>query len=96
MRNHQKNSGGMSTLKLILVITGSITLAAGIIFVVYKLLKKRQQEKALKGCCCEDDDWELDDDILGDLCFDDEPCDCGNITDAVDEAIEAVESVIEE
>ena len=99
MRNQSKNSGGMSTLKLILIITGSIVAAAGIIFVVYKLIKKAQAKKALgEGCClCDEDEWEFDDDILGDLRFDDEElCDCDSITDAVDEAIEAVESVIEE
>ncbi len=97
MKNQSKNSSGISTLKLILIITGSIVAAAGIIFLVYKLLKKKQAKKAFDGCCfCEDEDWELDDDILGELRFDDdEDCDCDNLTESVDDAIDAVESVLE-
>ena len=95
MRNQSKNSG-ISTLKLILIITGSIVAAAGIIFLVYKLLKKKQANKGFDGCCfCDDDEWELDDDILGELRFDDDECDCNNITESVDDAIDAVESVLE-
>ncbi len=95
MRNESKNSGGISTLKLILIITGSIIAAAGIIFLVYKILKKKQARKALDGCCfCDDDEWELDDDILGELRFDDDEC-CENLSESVDDAIDAVESVLE-
>lgn len=88
MRN-QKNSG-MSTLKLILIITGSIVAAAGIIFLILKLLKKKKAGKDLDCCCC-DDEWEFDDDMLGDLRFDDEECaDCDGIDAAIDDAIDAV------
>ena len=87
MRN-QKNSG-MSTLKLILIITGSIVAAAGIIFLILKLLKKKAGKDL--DCCCCDDEWEFDDDMLGDLRFDDEECaDCDGIDAAIDDAIDAV------
>ncbi len=96
MRNQSRNSG-ISTFKLILIITGSIVAAAGIIFVLYKFIKKKQSNKTFDGCCCEEDEWEFDDDLLNELRFDDEEnCDCGNISNAVDDAIAAVESVVEE
>ena len=110
-----KNSG-MSALKLALIITGSIVVAAGIIFAVVSLIKKHRERKALAACdccdCCEDD-WSFDDDMLGELRFDDEDedehehcCACGcadcesevpdDISAAVDEAIEAIESISDE
>lgn len=113
MKKHNKNSG-ISPLKLALIITGSIVAAAGIIFVVVKLIKKAEEKKALAACdcgCCDccDDAWDFgDDDILGDLRFDEEDadcceggCDCADcvsdeISAAVDEAIEAIEAVSEE
>ncbi len=92
MRNQSKNSGGMSALKLILIITGSIVAAAGIIYLVLKFLKKKNAGKL--DCCCCDDEWEYDDeDLLGDLRFDDEECcDCGceDIDSAIDDAIDSV------
>lgn len=88
MRNQSKNSGGMSALKLILIITGSIVAAAGIIFLILKLIKKNKAEKL--DCCCCDDEWEFDDDLLGDLRFDDEECGCEDMDAAIDDAIDAV------
>ncbi|MBQ8551851.1 MAG: hypothetical protein IJ428_03450 [Clostridia bacterium] len=112
MRKHNKNSG-ISPLKLALIITGSIVAAAGIIFVAVKLVKKAQEKKALAACDCEcgcdccDDAWEFDDDMLGELRFDEDEdcceddCECGScvsdeISAAVDEAIEAIEAVSDE
>ncbi len=106
MRKHNKNSG-ISPLKLALIITGSIVAAAGIIFVVVKLLKKADEKRALAACdcgCCDccDDGWEFDEDMMGELRFDEdeECCDGACVSDeisaAVDEAIEAIEAVSEE
>ena len=107
MRKQNKNSG-INALKLALVITASIVAAAGIIFLVVKLLKKAEERKMLScdcGCDCCDDDWGFDEDVLGDLRFDDEECECGcskdseassEISAAVDEAIEAIEAVSDE
>ncbi len=105
MRKYNKKSG-ITPFKLALIITGSIIAAAGIIFLVVKLMKKAQEKKLLAscdcGCDCCDEAWEFDEDMLGDLRFDDEECcDCGcssddEISAAVDEAIEAIESVTEE
>lgn len=95
-----KNSG-ISPLKLALIITGSIVAAVGIIMLVIKFIKKKQEQKALEagecGCDCCADGWEFDEDMLGELDFDDddECCECDNcvsdeISEAVDEAIEAI------
>ncbi len=109
MRKQNKNSG-INGLKLALIITGSIVAAAGIIFLVVKLIKKAEERKMLScdcgfDCDCCDEDWGFDEDMLGDLRFDDEEdeCDCckakdtsDEISAAVDEAIEAIEAVSEE
>ncbi len=107
MRKQNKNSG-INGLKLALIITGSIVAAAGIIFLVVKLIKKAEERKMLScgcGCDCCDDDWGFDEDMLGDLRFDDEEyeCECSKAKDtsdeisaAVDEAIEAIEAVSDE
>ncbi len=104
MRNSRKNSG-LSPLALILIITTSIVAAVGIVLLVLNICKKRRAKK-LDPWYDDSDSWELDDDLLGELRFDDEDecccgCDCGeevsdDIANAVDEAIEAIESVTDE
>ncbi len=81
-----------SPLKLALIITGSIVVAAGIVLLILKLLKKKKANAALDcgcDCGCEDEWFDGDEDYLGELAGDDD------ITSAVDEAIEAVEAVTE-
>ena len=83
----------ISPLKLALIITGSVVAAAGIVLLILKLVKKSKANKALDCCDCCDcgDEWfDGDEDLLGDLRFDDDADASDDITDAVDEAIEAV------
>lgn len=109
MGRNKKNEG-LSTLQLLLIITGSIVAAVGIIFLIMKFCKKNADKRALKSCYCDDaDEWEFDDDLLDDLRFDD-GVECGcccdecepksemseEISAAVDEAIEAISSVAKE
>lgn len=102
MNNSKKNSG-LSPLALILVITVSIVAAVGIVFLVLNILKKSRAKK-LVPWCDDAESWELDEDLLNDLRFDDEDecccgcdCDCDDeIADAVDDAIEAISAVAEE
>lgn len=102
-----RKENGLSTLKLILIIVGSIIAAVGIIFLIMKFLQKKGERRSFKSCCCDDiDGWEFDDDLLNDLRFDDcEECDCEEtyapeaseeISAAVDEAIEAISSITDE
>ncbi len=91
MNNSKKNSG-LSPLALIFIITASIVAAVGIVFLVLNILKKRRAKK-LEPWCDDIDSWELDDDLLNDLRFDnDDECDCdcecgcGEISIAADEA----------
>lgn len=97
MKDNKKNSG-LSPLALILIITASIVAAVGIVVFVLKFLDKKRKQKAIGSCdCCDLDDWDLgDDDLLGDLAFDDEEEVPEEITAAVDEAIEAISSVSDE
>ncbi len=98
MNNSKKNSG-LSPLALILIITASIVAAVGIVFLVLNILKKRRAKK-LEPWCDDADSWELDDDLLSDLRFDDDDeCCCGchdDIAEAVDSAIEEIEAVADE
>ena len=100
MNNSKKNSG-LSPLALILIITASIVAAVGIVFLVLNILKK-QRAKKLEPWCDDVDSWELDDDLLSDLRFDDDDecccgCDChDDIAEAVDGAIEEIEAVTDE
>ena len=103
MTNNKKNSG-LSPLALILIITASIVAAVGIVILVLKFIEKHREKKALDSCgCCDLDGWDLsDEDLLGDLSFDDGECCCGEcevpeeISAAVDEAIEAISAVSED
>ena len=96
MKKNETN--GISALKLALIITGSIVAAAGIVLIIAKLLKKK---KEADGYCCDcgcDEEWfDGDEDFLGELrCDDDCCCDSDDdIAAAVDEAIEAIEEVME-
>ena len=104
MRNSKKNSG-ISPIALILIITTSILAAVGLTLLVLKLINKKRAQR-LSPWNDDVDEWELDDDLLGELRFDDEDdcgCCCGcekeipeDIANAVDEAIEAIESVAED
>ena len=77
MRNNKKENG-ISALQLVIIITASIVAAVGIVFAVMTIIKKKNEKRALKNCCCDDiDEWEFDDDLLGDLRFDDDDEGCG-------------------
>ncbi|MBE6610882.1 MAG: hypothetical protein E7632_00200 [Ruminococcaceae bacterium] len=80
MKKTNKKSG-LSAFQLILIITGSIIAAAGILFVILQICKKKANKKAADACCCEDelddlDAWDIDEDILSELALDDEECCC--------------------
>ena len=83
MKNNKKS---LSAFQLILIITGSIVAAAGIVFAAVKLLKKYCPKLACH-CCDEDDyeDWEFDDDMLDQL-DDNEECDCCDCCKEADKA----------
>ncbi len=99
--NNSKKDSGLSPIALIIIITASIVAAVGIVFLVLNILKKRRAKK-LEPWCDDAESWELDDDLLNDLRFDDDDecccgCDCDDeIADAVDDAIEAISAVAEE
>ena len=94
-----KEKKGLSPLAWIIIITTSIVAAVGVILLVLKIVQKKREKKALEACdCCDDlDSWEFDDeDILGDLSFEDDEIYSHNdeqIAAAVDEAIDAVEAI---
>ncbi len=110
MKTNKNERNGLSTLQLILIITTAILAAVGIVFLVLSFLKKRDEKRAIKNCNCDElDEWTFDDDLLSDLCFDDEDEDCGcchchddepevsdELSAAVDEAIEAISSISDE
>ncbi len=112
MKTNKSERNGLSTLQLILIITVSIVAAVGIVFLVLTFLKKKNEKRAIKNCNCDElDEWTFDDDLLSDLCFDDEEYeeDCGcchchddesevsdELSAAVDEAIEAISSISDE
>lgn len=115
MKKNKKN--GISPIALILIITTSIVAAVGIILLVLKFIQKKREEKAIETCgCCDCDEldpWGFDDeDLIGDLAFDDEEeyCACEDCSDctecedqlpdeiasAVDEAIDAIGAISED
>ena len=69
--NNSKKHSGLSPLALILIITASIVAAVGIVFLVMNIIKKRRA-KTIEPWCDDAESWELDDDLLDDLRFDDE------------------------
>lgn len=79
MKNCKKCSDNMSALKLILIITGSIIAAAGILCLLMQLCKKKHHKKVC-GCCDDEcdtiDSWDIDEDVLSELELDDDE-DCG-------------------
>ncbi|MCI8388088.1 MAG: hypothetical protein HFE63_06425 [Clostridiales bacterium] len=104
MKNCKKCSeNSMSALKLILIITGSIVAAVGILCMIMKLCKKKHCLKPVECCCGHDEDtvdsWDIDEDVLDDLILDDDDCgcvecsnpECGSCGVAAEEAAEASE-----
>ncbi len=94
MKNQKKKSG-LSALQLVLIITGSIIAAAGILFLILQICKKKCNKKAIDACCCEGDlddldGWDIDEDILSELDFDDdELCCCEDCAEcAIEDAAE--------
>ena len=92
-------SGSASAPKLVLIITGSIIAAAGILLLIMKLCKKKHACKLHDFCCHDDSDsidsWDIDEDALSELELDDEDetceacgcddsCDCGETCECGD------------
>lgn len=98
MRKSDRNSK-LSPLALVIIITTSIIAAVGIVILVLKFIEKMREKKALASCgCCDCDEldsWDFgDEDLLGDLAFDDEEVEVPEeISAAVDEAIDAISAV---
>ena len=106
MKKNKKNSG-LSPLALIIIITTSIVAAAGIVLLVLKLIHKKNAAKAVKECdCCDGlDPWDFgDDDILGELSFDDDEdiegecceCDCEGCCECEDKVPEEISAAVDE
>ncbi len=97
MKNCKKSSG-LTPLQLTLIIVGAIIAAVGIMVLIMQICKKKCNKNAIDACCCECepdelDGWEIDDDILRELDFDDEDeCDCDCCCDECDCEADALEA----